>query len=421
MTSTEALPLVAIVYSSLNTEDPPLMFAEAAQGTCRLAWVFLDAEAVSRATLRLLRGLGEIIDVTGLTVTEAAERIRESGADGITCFNDNNLVWTAQVADILGLDFFSPPSARRLTDKLEQRRALRQHGLPTPAFWDADELSDESALAEAVGTAGFPLVLKPRRGRSSTDVEAVRSEDALRTALAGVTPGRMLLEGFIPDPTTPLVDGDTAPYVSVELAVSKGTVSLLGVTGKPPLAPPFRETGHLFPADLPDHARDELVEAAIASSKALGVEHGALHIEIKYTDDGPVVIEVNGCMGGGPLRDLMIQEIGVDIVRLQFLLAAGETAVDDELTQPSSGVGFFFELQADPSIRHIDSVEGLETLTDIPGVTRVIPGLRAGDDFDWRTGTHAYVAALLGTAPDHAAAHRIRDELAARVTITGRP
>ena len=77
-------------------------------------------------------------------------------------------------------------------------------------------------------------------------------------------------------------------------------------------------------------------------------------------------------------------------------------------------------MQVDPSIRHVDAIEGLETLADIPGVTRVIPGLRAGDDFDWRTGTHVFAAALLGTAPDHAAAHRIRRELAARVVVTGR-
>ena len=413
------LPLVAVVYSSLHTEDPPLMFAEAAQGACRLAWVFLDAAAVSPGAQRLLRGLGEIIDVTGLPIGDAAERLREAGLDGITCFNDHNLVWTAEVADMLGLTFFSATAARRLTDKLDQRRALRDHGLPTPAFWDVDDLSDDAALADVTGGAGFPLVLKPRRGRSSADVEAIGSEDALRAALARTAPGRMLLEGFIPDPSSPVTDHDTAPYVSVELAVSAGTVSVLGVTGKPPLAPPFRETGHLFPADLPDRVRDELVEAAIASSAAIGVENGALHVEIKYTDDGPVVIEVNGCMGGGPLRDLMIQEIGVDIVQVQFLLAAGRPASSAGLAQPS-GVGFYFQVQVDPSIRHVDAIEGLETLADIPGVTRVIPGLRAGDDFDWRTGTHVFAAALLGTAPDHAAAHRIRRELAARVVVTGR-
>ena len=417
-TASEALPLVAITYSSLDTEDPPLLIAEGARGTCRLAWVLPDAGAVSRGAARMLRGLGEIVDVTGLTVPEAAERIRDSGAVGITCFNDSNLVWTAEVAELLGFSFFSPLAARRLTDKLEQRRALRQHGLPTPEFWDADELSDDAALAQ-VGTAGFPLVLKPRRGRSSIDVAPVRSQEALLAALARITPGRMLLESFIPDPTSPLTERETAPYVSVELAVSQGTVSVLGVTGKPPLAPPFRETGHLFPADLPDAVRNELVEAAISTSKALGVETGALHIEIKYTDDGPVVIEANGCMGGGPLRDLMIQAIGIDIVQMTYLLAAGRH-VPYDVPPRSSGVGFYFQFQPDPAIRHIDAIEGLDTLADIPGVERVVPGLRAGVDYDWLTGTHAFVAAILGIAPDHATAHRIREEFLARVVITGR-
>jgi len=419
-TAPGTLPLVAVTYSGLHTEDPPLLLAEGARDTCRLAWVLPDAGAVSRGAARMLRGLGEIIDVTGLTPHEAAEHVRASGAAGITCFNDSNLVWTAAIADILGFAFFSPLAAVRLTDKLEQRRALAQHGLATPRFWDADELSDESARSEVGRTVGFPVVLKPRRGRSSADVEAVRSQDELRSALSRVSPGRMLVESYIPDPTTPPTNSAVAPYVSVELAVSRGQAVVLGVTGKTPLAPPFRETGQLFPADLPDALRQELAETAISSARALGVETGALHIEIKCTDDGPVVIEANGCMGGGPLRDLMIAVIGVDLVQLSYRLAAGDEVSLAHAT-PASGVGFHFEVQPDPSVRHIETIEGLDTLADIPGVERVVPGLQPGDDFDWRTGSHAFAATILGTAPDHATALRIRDEFISRVVITGRP
>ena len=71
-----------------------------------------------------------------------------------------------------------------------------------------------------------------------------------------------------------------------------------------------------------------------------------------------------------------------------------------------------------------ETVEGdpcFHTLADIPGVERVVPGLQPGDDFDWRTGSHAFAATILGTAPDHATALRIRDEFISRVVITGRP
>ena len=90
-TASEALPLVAITYSSLDTEDPPLLIAEGARGTCRLAWVLPDAGAVSRGAARMLRGLGEIVDVTGLTVPEAAERLTRQLVDLVSTLRELDL------------------------------------------------------------------------------------------------------------------------------------------------------------------------------------------------------------------------------------------------------------------------------------------------------------------------------------------
>lgn len=411
------LPLVVVVFEGLEFEDPPLLFAEAAEGICRLLWLLPHGDKASRATYRFLRGLGTVVEASGATIAEAAAALRVHGPQGIVCFNDGNLVWTAQIAEQLDLSFFSVATAERLTDKFAQRSALRAGGLVTPDYWDADELRSHPELWPPVADR-YPLVLKPRRGRGAMDTVELRSPEALREALTGITPGRMLLEGYIPDPTTPVVGVGSAPFVSVEIVMSDGTVTVLGITGKPPLAPPFRETGHLFPADVPDNLAERLIATAVDATRALGVETGVLHVEVKCTDAGPVVIEVNGCMGGGAIRGLILRALGIDEIQVTMRLALGERVSYDPVPE-ATDVGFRFDIQPDAGLHRIVSVDGLDTVADIPGVERVFRGVDPGDAVSWRTGRQGFVASILGVASDHPSAQRIRDEFLDRVVVTG--
>ncbi len=416
--SDRALPLLAVVFEGLEHEDPPLLFAEAAEGLCRLLWLLPHGDLASRATHRFLRGLGTIVDVSGSTVDDAVEALRDHDLRGVVCFNDGNLLWTAQIAERLDLRFFDVATAERLTDKLRQRAGLRDGGLQTPAFWDLDEVLASGPGAPVLPLDAYPLVLKPRRGRGAMDTSTIRSVDQLAAAVRDVPPGRMMLEGYIPDPSVRVTGPGTAPFVSVEIVMSDGEVSVLGVTGKPPLAPPFRETGHLFPADVTAEVEERLVEAAVAASRALGVTTGVLHVEVKCTDAGPVVIEVNGCMGGGAIRGLILRALSIDEIQVTMRLALGEHVVYPTVKRPAD-VGFRFDIQPDAALRRIVSVDGLDAVSDIAGVDRVFRGVGPGDDVSWRAGRQGFVAAVLGAAPDHASAQRIRDEFLARVVVTG--
>lgn len=397
-----------------------MRFAEAADGVCRLLWVVPPgARSEDRATMRFARGFGEVVDVSDVTPAEAAARLRDLEPAGIACLIDAHLVWTAEIAELLRLPFHSRSTALRLTDKLAQRTALRNSGLVTPSFWDVDDLADRGILDEIVAN-GFPLVLKPRRGTSSADTERVTSLEQLTAASAASVPGRMLLEGFIPDPTTPSTGAGSAPYASVELLVSRGKVTALGVTGRTPLAEPFRETGFLFPADLSEELAERLVEVAITATRAMGVETGALHVELKCTDDGPVVIEVNGRPGGHAVHPLLRRALGIDTVQLAMRVAVGDDVVIGDLPA-STGVSFRFDVQPEAWVHTITAVEGFDAVLGIRGVEQVVQGLVAGDEFSWRSGTLGYAAAVLGTAADHEEARRIRDLVLTTIVISGTP
>src|SRR5580658_8041806 len=102
----------------------------------------------------------------------------------------------------------------------------------------------------------------------------------------------MVLEGYLADdadrPATPY-----AAYVSVESVTSEGVISHLALTGRFPLAENFRETGFFIPAALSEDDQAAALQLATEVIEAIGVTTGCLHTEVKFTLDGPRVIEVN--------------------------------------------------------------------------------------------------------------------------------
>jgi len=65
-------------------------------------------------------------------------------------------------------------------------------------------------VLRGVVDGGLPLVLKPRRWTSSQDTELISDEEQLRAAVAVSASGRMLLEGYVPDPTMPQTGAGSA-------------------------------------------------------------------------------------------------------------------------------------------------------------------------------------------------------------------
>ena len=171
------------------------------------------------------------------------------------------------------------------------------------------------------------------------------------------------------------------------------------MTGRFPLASPFRETGFFIPADLTPPQRAAVLDVASAAVRAVGVETGCLHTEIKFTPDGPRVIEVNGRLGGGvPL--ILEMATGASAPRLAMEVALGRPA-DCAPLIPHHGIGFRLLFQAPLEARRVLAVEGLERVSPLPGARSVTLHRPPGTDIDWRTGTNDYVYSVLGVADDY--------------------
>lgn len=407
-------PRLVVVYGYRSLDV--MQIVEGARGWCDLVW-FVDAEDPAVVAVRpILRKFGAVVDLLGDTPNQAAEALRDHSPDGLATFYDTGMERVAAVAERLGLPFHTVEAARNLEDKLFQREALRSAGLPTPSTVALPAGADRATVARLGDSVGYPAVLKPRRASGSWrtfPVAGVAALGELWDQLTADAPDEFLLEEYLPDgPSMP--GGFEADYVSVETVVESDNMTHVAITGRFPVATPFRETGFFIPATIPPDQRPELLDLASETLRALGVRIGAAHTEIKLTPDGPRVIEVNGRIGGG-VPDMLRLATGVGIVTLAMRASLGLPSGLGDLP-PSTGVAYRFFYQPPEWARRLVSVEGLDALKRLPGVDSLYLHHAPGTDLDARDGTRAYLFAVVGLAPDHACVRSVDEFLRTQIT-----
>lgn len=392
-----------------------LALFDAARELCELLWV-VHSEELDATELRLLARTGTVLDVGGLSTPEAAALLAEHDPLGILALADDKLRWTATVAHLLGLDFHTEATAASLTDKLLQRKRFRGAGLATPRSWVVRGGDD---VAELGSELAFPVVLKPRLGEGSRDTISIGSIDELCAELARVEAagGEFVVEEYIADATSPLGGEGFAGYVSVESCVDHGAIQHLAVTGRFPVAYPFRETGFFIPDDLDADLRDDVLAAAADAASAVGVTIGCLHTEIKLTDAGPVVIEVNGRIGGG-VPELLEAAAHIKFLRCAMRLALGRDSGFSGRVA-FDRLAYLFYVHAPATIHDVTRVEGLDAVRSYPGVEAVVLRNGPGSQVDWRTGNHGHVASVFGTTTDHAELRRVHEFVTETIEIDG--
>src|SRR5260370_37647307 len=90
---------------------------------------------------------------------------------------------------------------------------------------------------------------------------------------------------------------------------------VMGVVSKHLSGIPYSvETGHDCPASLTAGEDAPVRTAACRAGAALGVGWGATHTELRMTDRGPLIIEVNPRLAGGMIPSLIELTMGVNLI-----------------------------------------------------------------------------------------------------------
>lgn len=257
-------------------------------------------------------------DERGL-VAAARTVARTRSVAGVVCYDEALILPAAHVVEALGIPGAGVDAVRRCRDKLATRQALAAAGLPQPQSIAVTSRADAAAAARRVG---YPVVLKPRGLGASQGVvvaaDAGALDDAFAVATAAEYPGvprypTILVEEF--------VDG---PEISIDGFVADGDYQILFVARKQlGLEPYFEEIGHIVDAADPLLHDPELERYLAAIHRALAIERGMTHTEIKLTSRGPRLIEVNGRLGGDLIPFIGREATGVDPGEVAAAIAVG--------------------------------------------------------------------------------------------------
>ncbi len=354
-------------------------------------------------------------------VAEVVERTARSwSADGVFAQNEHLLTEVALAAERLGLAYHSPHSASLLRRKDLQRDALSAAGLPGPRTAVLEPGVDPAvALAKvgAVGVGSISTMLVDSAQALAAAVDEAAHHYRNDPRMYGREP-LLVLESLLVGERWHQ-DERFGDHASVESLVFDGEITHLAVSDKTPLARPFRETGHLLPSILDDERQEVLREAASAAIRALGLRHGATHIEFKLTSAGPRVIEVNGRLGGSVARQLELTA-GYDVIADLGRIALGVRPHANPRFECSSLFLSPASPQRDVVVR---AVHGEDRARAIEGVRDLAIRWPAGTRPDWRMGGFSSLWRACLTSPTadgvFTVARRLEDALTVELDDVG--
>lgn len=414
-TSQRTLPLVAVGYGPRCV--PVMQLAEAAAGVCDLLWMIDGAQPGMPEMAELLQRFGPVLDLSGLGVAQMATLLSAYEPDALVTYLDTGMVAYAELAEALGLPFHSPATAAALTDKSRQRQVLAAAGLDMPPCHVVRPDQREGDLAHAESEVGWPAILKPRSAQGSRYTFLARDRAELDRLLTALGPDRpdMVLEGYLAD-VPARAAASYAAYVSVESVVASGVISHLALTGRFPLAENFRETGFFIPAALEEGEQASVLALATAAIEALDIRIGCLHTEIKFTPGGPRLIEVNGRVGGG-VPEMLERAAGIPLLEYTLRIGLGE---EIRVSGPvaTERIGYRFFLQPPAVSATVAAIDGIDKVSDFPGVDTISVHHGPGADLDWRDGTRNHIMAVVGSAADYAELAAVNRLLLQEVTVT---
>lgn len=278
--------------------------------------------------------------------------------------NDFTVTSSARVAEHYNLVRNSTRTVELCRDKLAMKQAFAEAGIPTPKFRGFSTFGE---VVEFIHEFTFPVVIKPRQMAGSLGVIKVDSKEELAAAYAQSVEDVLSLGGQANSPEDIFQIEEYIDFefeVSVEIAHFQGERTVLAVTDKQLSAEPnFVELGHVVPSV--HSTNSSLVECALKSCEALGIEYGIAHFEAKVSRAGEVrVIEVAARTGGDAIMDLVEDVYGVNPYELHVSSYLG--AQPDRSERPARGVAAIAFLKATPgTVTKVKSSSQLLTSADI--------------------------------------------------------
>lgn len=316
-----------------------------------------------------------------LNITKLIDTARESGCDSVHPgygFLSESEQFAQAVIDA-GLTWIgpSPDSIRLMGVKTEARALMQQAGVPLVPGFQSDHATDDEFLA-AAKPIGYPVMVKAAGGGGGKGIRVVYQPDALPEAL---TSARREAQNAFGDPRVFLEKYiDSARHIEIQV-----------------LADSHGNTLHLFEREcsvqrrhqkiieespsplLTDDLRERMGTAAVKAARAVGYVNAGT-AEFLVTPSGEFYfLEMNTRLQvEHPVTEFVT---GLDIVKWQFLIAAGQALPFTQAAITQRGHAIECRIYAeDPRNQFLPAIGPVLTFVPPtgPGI-RVDSGIQSGD------------------------------------------
>ncbi|CAN2250065.1 ATP-grasp domain-containing protein [Bacillus vallismortis] len=249
--------------------------------------------------------------------------------------NEYRIPLASKISEALQLTYQLPYEASlRCRNKKLARQKLNEASVGEVQY---RLVTSESDLESELQGMDFPLIVKPSNDSGSKNVYLCKSESEISIAIKHIVQSKKNIVGQSLDTDILIEEFLDGPEFSIESVTVNGQTIILGITKK--LVTPYPlsiEVGHDFPVALgPDEGKEirSLVKESLA---ILGVDFAVTHTEVKLTNKGPRIVEVNARPGGDEIPHLVKAVTGIDLKTLAFLVTLGKGI--DSLNLSSSTV-----------------------------------------------------------------------------------
>lgn len=281
----------------------------------------------------------------------------------ITTTSDFYLEIAAQIAEAFKLEGNPVSAIRNARNKWFTRNILTESNINQPRY---AVIKTEAEMVEVVKHIGLPCILKPIEDSASSHVKLcttlIEAEEHVRKILnikknvrGQTTNGIVLVEEYI----------DAREY-SVEMFTWQGQNTCIGITQKSLTGYPyFVEYNHLFPAAISQSEHDSIQETVNRTIKALGIQTGSTHTEVKLTEDGPKIIEVNARLAGGMIPELIKSVTGIDMLEQQLLSSMGRNNLPEKIEYNGAAGIQFIVAPEDGTLQSIENVKQVRSMDQV--------------------------------------------------------
>lgn len=318
----------------------------------------------------------------------AAEMLAPFTPDAVIAGSEWGVTFAETVAHHMGLPTNRIETVGARRDKFEMIEAVRMHGLHAAKQTRVSDVEAARAWAERHGA--WPIVVKPPASAGSDGVFICRSHSDIVQAVArelgkqnfiGCRNESLLLQSYLSGPQfiVNAVSWGGRHYVTDVWQQSTTTTRSSVIPS------------HIDLLDPSEPGFAALVNYALAALAALGIENGASHSELKWTPNGPALIETGARLMGAAMDSASYRFADAESQAMVYAqMLAGTATQRDELfarrhyAMNRRMTKLLFKFREAGEVRGTDGLQRLQSLRSFHAHYRGLGrGARVHATADW--------------------------------------